>query len=70
MDGKGRAIDNIITERLFRSLKYEEVYINDYETPRDARVGIGGYFEKYNYRRLYQSLGYKTLAEIHFGQGN
>jgi putative transposase len=67
MDGKGRAIDNVITERLFRSLKYEEVYINSYEMPRDARIGINGYFDKYNYRRLHQSLGYKTPAEIYFG---
>lgn len=67
MDGKGRAIDNIFTERLFRSVKYEGIYINDYESPRDVRIGINGYFDKYNFRRLHQSLDYKTPAQAYFG---
>jgi putative transposase len=66
MDSKGRALDNAITERLWRTLKYEEVYINDYDSPREARLGISQYFEKYNNRRLHQSLGYKTPAEVYF----
>ncbi|MDK2906633.1 MAG: putative transposase [Petrotoga sp.] len=66
MDSKGRALDNAITERLWRTVKYEEVYINDYDSPREARLGISQYFEKYNNRRLHQSLGYKTPAEVYF----
>lgn len=67
MDGRGRAFDNIFNERLWRSVKYEEVYLNDYQTPREARLGIGGYFERYNDRRLHQSLAYRTPAEVYFG---
>jgi putative transposase len=48
MDGKGRALDNILTERLWRTLKYEEVYLHDYANPKEARRGIGGYFDFYN----------------------
>lgn len=66
MDGKGRAHDNIIIERLWRSVKYEEVYINQYESPREARIGIENYFHKYNNKRLHQSLGYKTPSEIYW----
>lgn len=66
MDGKGRAIDNIFVERLWRSLKYEEVYLKDYETVQEAKTGIKRYFEYYNNERPHQSLGYKTPAEIYF----
>ena len=62
MDGKGRALDNIFTERLWRSVKYEEVYLHDYDTPRQARHQIAQYFTFYNDRRLHQSLGYQTPA--------
>ena len=62
MDGKGRALDNIFTERLWRSVKYEEVYLHDYDTPRQARRQIAQYFTFYNHRRLHQSLGYETPA--------
>lgn len=65
MDSKGRALDNIFVERLWRSLKYEEVYINEYETPRDARQSISKYLKYYNEERLYQSLGYSTPAEVY-----
>ena len=65
MDGRGRALDNIFTERLWRSLKYEEVYLRDYETPRQARCGIGGYLSFYNDRRVHQALGYRTPAEVY-----
>ena len=67
MDGKGRASDNIFTERLWRTLKYEEVYLHDYQTPKQARGGISCYLEFYNQERLHQSLEYQTPAEVHFG---
>ena len=66
MDGKGRAIDNIFTERLWRSIKYEEVYLKDYASPREARLGISNYFNFYNYQRPHQSLDYQTPAQIYF----
>lgn len=68
MDGRGRAYDNIFIERLWRSLKYEEVYLNDYETIADARLGIGRYFELYNHERLHQALEYETPASVYFGR--
>jgi len=68
MDGKGRCLDNIFTERFWRSLKYEEVYPKNYPAVLDARDGIGNYINTYNYRRLHQSLGYKTPAEIYYGE--
>ena len=67
MDGRGRAFDNIFTERLWRSVKYEEVYLKDYQVCRDAREGLEKYFLFYNTRRYHQSLGYKTPYEVHFG---
>lgn len=66
MDGKGRASDNIFTERLWRSLKYEEVYLHDYQSPREARIGISRYLDFYNHERLHQSLNYQTPAEVYF----
>ena len=68
MDGKNRAIDNIFTERLWRSVKYEEVYLKDYASPREARQGLSRYFEFYNHHRLHQALDYQTPAEIYFGK--
>lgn len=67
MDGKGRALDNVFVERLWRSLKYEETYLKNYETVRDAEKGIGEYFRFYNGERLHQSLGYQTPADIYTG---
>lgn len=67
MDSKGRAFDNIFIERLWRSVKYEEVYINAYETPKQAYIGLSNYFRFYNNERIHQSLGYKTPYEVHFG---
>jgi putative transposase len=64
-DGRGRCLDNIFIERLWRTLKYEEVYLKDYRTVEQARASIGRYFEFYNQRRLHQSLGYRTPAEVH-----
>lgn len=68
MDGKGRAIDNILTERLWRSVKYEEVYLNDYANPREARHGLSVYRHFYNHERPHQSLDDATPAEIYFGR--
>jgi putative transposase len=62
MDGKGRYLDNIFVERLWRSLKYEEVYLPAYETLPEARLGIGGYFKFFNDERPHQALGYQTPA--------
>ncbi len=64
MDGRGRVFDNIFIERLWRSLKYEEVYIHDYETIRVARKGIHDYFDLYNNKRLHESLGYVPPVEF------
>jgi putative transposase len=65
MDGVGRAYDNIFVERLWRSLKYEEVYLRDYRTPLEARRGIGDWFEFYNGTRPHQALKYRTPAEVY-----
>lgn len=70
MDGRGRALDNIFTERLWRSVKYEEVYLNDYTTPRDARLGLTRYFNFYNYERPHQALDYQTPAQVYFKEQN
>jgi putative transposase len=67
MDGKGRCIDNVFVERLWRSLKYEEVYLNDYDNLVDARAGIGRYWIFYNDRRHHQALGYQTPASFYDG---
>lgn len=66
MDGRGRAHDNIFTERLWRSLKYEEVYLKDYQSVQEAEQGIGNYLTFYNHERLHQSLNYLTPAEVYF----
>ena len=68
MDGKGRALDNIFTERLWRTVKYEEVYLHDYAHPKDARQHLVQYFDFYNYRRLHQALDYLTPAQVYFGK--
>ena len=65
MDGKGRSLDNVITERFFRTIKYEEVYLNDYASPRDARTKINNYTRFYNEERLHESLSYQTPREIY-----
>lgn len=67
MDGRGRVFDNIFVERLWRSVKYEEVYPKDYQTVVEARQNLTSYFHFYNYERLHQSLGYATPAEVYFG---
>ena len=65
MDSKGRALDNIFVERLWRTVKYEEVYIKEYRTARDAYLSLNEYFLFYNNERLHQSLNYKTPAEVY-----
>lgn len=70
MDGRGRAMDNIFTERLWRSVKYEEVYLKDYETVGDVTNGLNQYFPFYNTKRLHQSLKYKTPEEVYFKEKN
>jgi putative transposase len=67
MDGRGRCLDNIFIERLWRSVKYEEVYLKDYQLVSEARAGIASYFQFYNYQRLHQSLDYRTPAAIYQG---
>jgi putative transposase len=66
MDGKGRALDNVFTERFWRSIKYEEIFLHDYVTPREARGGITRYITFYNSQRPHQALGYRTPANLYF----
>jgi len=66
MDGKGRSIDNICIERFWRSIKYEEIYLNDYKSMSELRYSINQYMEKYNSRRLHSSIGNKTPNEVYF----
>ena len=66
MDGRGRAFDNIFIERLWRSLKYEEVYLRDYQSVSEGKQYLMEYLIFYNHERLHQSLDYQTPAEVHF----
>lgn len=66
MDGRGRAMDNIFTERLWRTVKYEEVYLHDYASPKEARRGLSRYLSFYNEQRPHQSLDYRTPAAAYF----
>ena len=66
MDGKGRATDNICIERFWRSIKYEEIYLNEYKSMYELRNSIDKYMEKYNSRRLHSSIGNKTPNEVYF----
>lgn len=65
MDGVGRAFDNIMVERLWRTVKYEDIYIRDYKNPAAARFGLARYFDYYNHRRRHSSLGRKTPAKVY-----
>jgi len=65
MDGVGRAFDNIMVERLWRTVKYEDVYLRDYETPAEARLGLERYFVYYNHLRRHRSLGRRTPASVY-----
>jgi len=68
MDGRGRALDNVFVERLWRSLKYEEVYLREYESVIEAVEGIGGWFQFYNHDRPHQGLGDRTPAEAYLSR--
>jgi putative transposase len=70
MDGKRRAIDNVLTERLWRSIKYEEVYLNEYRSPAEVRRRVGEYVQFYNEQRPHQSLGYRTPASVYWAKDN
>lgn len=65
MGGRGRYLDNIFTERLWRNVKYENIFIHDYQNIEEARIGPAQYFQFYNHRRMHQSLDYKTPAQIY-----
>ena len=67
MDGRGRALDNVFVERLWRTVKQEEVYLHDYQTPREAIQGLDRFFVRYNEYRQHSSLGYQTPATVYFG---
>ncbi|RLC35545.1 IS3 family transposase [candidate division Kazan bacterium] len=68
MDGRGRVFDNIFIEHLWRTVKYEEVYLHDYGNVREAKEGLWRYFEFYNNERIHSSLGYLTPHEVYFKQ--
>jgi len=68
MDGRGRCMDNIFTERFWRSYKQEEVYLKEYESPREARRSTAEYIRHYNFNRPHQSLNYRTPWEVYSGE--
>ncbi len=68
MDGRGRWMDNVFIERLWRSVKYEEVYLREYGAPREARYWLGRYLTHYNEHRPHSSLDYRTPAAVYFGR--
>lgn len=68
MDGRGRCFDNIFTERLWRTVKYEEVYLHDYRSFDEAQESLSQYFHLYNTRRLHSSLNYRTPKEVYFSK--
>jgi putative transposase len=68
MDGRGRAFDNIFVERLWRTIKYEEVYLKDYQSPRQARQSLSEYVRFYNHERFHSSLNDLTPAEVYFNK--
>ena len=67
MDGRGRALDNIFVERLWRTVKYEDVYWKEYQTPKEVLCGLRDYFPYYNYHRPHQALDYRTPSEVYQG---
>jgi putative transposase len=66
MDGRGRVFDNIFVERLWRSVKYEDIYLKEYDSVPELAAGLEDYFQLYNYERPHQSLGYLVPADVHF----
>ncbi len=69
MDGRGRALDNIFVERLWRTVKYEYVYLQEIQSVREVWLGLRDYFNFYNNERFHQSLDYRTPAQVYFGEG-
>jgi len=67
MDGRGRALDNIFVERLWRTVKYEDIYLKEYASVQEVQTGLEKYFTFYNEERYHQSLDYKTPAEVYLG---
>jgi putative transposase len=67
MDGRGRVFDNIFIERLWRTVKYEEVYLKSYQNVREAVASLNQYFQFYNRERLHQALNYQTPQQVHYG---
>jgi putative transposase len=65
MDGRGRCLDNVFVERLWRSVKYEDIYLRGYDTVQELQQGLGRYFSYYNEKRLHQSLDYRTPADVY-----
>lgn len=68
MDGKGRALDNVFVERLWRTVKYEDIYIRGYRNQKECYIGLKNFFERYNFRREHSSLDYKYPAQIYLGE--
>jgi len=68
MDGKGRAMDNIFIERLWRSVKYEEIYVKEFQNVKQLRKSLKKYFDFYNYERPHQSFDGQTPAEVYYGE--
>ena len=68
MDSKGRCMDNIFIERFWRSVKYEKIFLEEFETVQELLAGLKEYFEFYNFKRTHQSLAGKTPAEIYWGR--
>ena len=66
MNGRGRALENVFCERLWRSVKYENIYLNQYDKVRQLQAGLSAYFDFYNHERPHQSINYRTPAEEHF----
>ena len=70
VDGKGRWVDNVFVERLWRSVKYEDLYLRAYETPAELRAGLARYFEFYNLRRRHTALDRRTPDAVYYDQAN
>ena len=68
MDGRGRVFYNIFVERLWRTVKYEEVYLKSYENVNECVRGLAAYFRFYNEERLHQALGYRTPQQLYYGR--
>ena len=68
MDGRGRWVDNVYIERLWRTIKYEHVYLYSFDTVNELKRSMGEFIDTYNTRRLHQSLGYRTPAEVYLGK--